>query len=101
MKLATSADIPMSEFWEMTPLELNIAVRHFREKQKQQYKEKIEIAYYNAMWTIQWLGKKEHHPKPLKEIIEGLYKEEKVMSDDEMLNQVKALNKLFGGEVIN
>ena len=49
------------------------------------------------MWTIQWLGKKSDHPKPLQEILDGLYKEKKVMTDEQMLNQVKLLNKLFGG----
>ena len=101
MKLATSVGITIIDFWEMTPRELNIVVRHHRENQKQEYKEKIEIAYYNAMWTIQWLGKKQHHPRPIKEILDELYQEEKkVMTDDEMLKQVRVLNKLFGGEEI-
>ena len=53
------------------------------------------------MWTIQWLGKKSQHPRPLKEILDNLYKEKKVMTDSQMLNQVKVLNAIFGGTVEN
>jgi hypothetical protein len=51
------------------------------------------------MWTVQWLGKKSNHPRPLKEILEAMGKEKKQMSDEEMFMKVKALNALFGGEV--
>ena len=53
------------------------------------------------MWTVQWLGKKSNHPRPLKEILEAIDKdkEKKQMSDEEMFEKVKALNALFGGEV--
>jgi len=51
------------------------------------------------MWTIQWLGKRHQHPRPLKEILNNIGKEKKVMTDEQMLEKVKALNALFGGEV--
>jgi len=53
------------------------------------------------MWTIQWLGKKSQHPKPLKEILDNLDKEQKkkIMTDEQMLTRVKVLNTLFGGEI--
>lgn len=54
----------------------------------------------NAAWTIQWLGKKSNHPRPLKEILGGIGKEKKVMTDEQMLEKVKTLNRIFGGEVI-
>lgn len=54
----------------------------------------------NAMWTIQWLGKKSQHPKPLEEILNSNGREKKEMTDEEMLAQVKMLNAMFGGEVI-
>lgn len=48
------------------------------------------------MWTIQFIGKK----KPdIKKILNK--KETKnIMTDEEMLNQIKALNAMFGGEII-
>ena len=99
MKLAASIGIPVSEFWEMTPYELNIYAEAYFEKQKNEFKEKITLEYLNAMWTIQWLGKKSQHPKPLNEILDSLYRERTVMTDEQMLKQVKVLNALFGGEV--
>lgn len=99
MKLAISVDVPMSEFWDMTPYELNLTANTYYEKQKQEYKDKVELAYVNAMWTIQWLGKRSQQPKPLNKILDDLYKEKKVMTDEEMLTQVKMLNSMFGGEI--
>ena len=100
MKLAAEIELPFSEFWEMTPYELNLKAKAYSNKQKQEYEDRITLEYYNAKWTIQWLGKKSQHPEPLKKILENMYKEKKkIMTDEEMLNQVKMLNNLFGGEV--
>lgn len=99
MKLAALVGISISEFWEMTPYELNLYAETYFEKQKQDYKDKISLEYYNAMWTIQWLGNKSQHPKPLGEILDDMYKEKKIMTDEEMLEQVKMLNAIFGGEL--
>lgn len=99
MKLAALVGISISEFWEMTPYELNLYAETYFEKQKQDYKDKISLEYYNAMWTIQWLGKRSQQPKPLNEILDNLYKEKKIMTDEEMLEQVKMLNAIFGGEL--
>lgn len=99
MKLAALVGISISEFWEMTPYELNLYAETYFEKQKQDYKDKISLEYYNAMWTIQWLGNKLQHPRPLKEILDDMYKEKKIMTDEEMLEQVKMLNAIFGGEL--
>lgn len=101
MKLAASIGISIGDFWQITPYELNVYAEAYFEKQKNEFKEKLSLEYYNAMWTIQWLGKKQNHPKPLEEILYGIgtEKEKKVMSDDAMLAQVKVLNALFGGEV--
>jgi len=104
MKLAASIGITVSEFWEMTPYELNVYAKAYFEKQKNEFKEKITLAYWNAKWTIQWLGKKKDHPKPLEEILKEIDKnnsgkEKKIMTPEQMLVQVKVLNALFGGEV--
>lgn len=100
MRLAISVEIPMSEFWEMTPYELNLKAKDYQEKQKNDFKEKLSLEYYNAMWVIQWLGKKSQQPKPLDKILDSLYKEKKIMTEDEMLKQVIVLNSVLGGEIV-
>lgn len=100
MKLAAEIELPFNEFWEMTPYELNLKAEAYFQKQKNKYKEKLSLEYYNAMWTIQWLGKKSQQPKPLKKILDDLYKEKKIMTDEDMLKQVEILNSIFGGEEI-
>lgn len=72
-------------------------IKTYSEKKKEESKEKLTLAYINSMWTVQWLGKKSNHPRPLKEILESIDK--KQMSDEDMFEKVKALNALFGGEV--
>ncbi len=99
MKLAASIGISLGEFWEMTPYELNVYAKAYFENKKNEFKEKLTLEYYNAMWTIQWLGKRSQHPQPLQKILDSIDKQTKVMTDIEMFNQVKILNKLFGGEV--
>lgn len=100
MKLAATIGIPVNEFWDMTLDELNLYAAIFFERQRQDYKDRLSLEYYNAMWTIQWLGKKSQQPGSLKEILNNLYEEKKVMTDEQMFEQVKALNKMFGGEEI-
>jgi hypothetical protein len=51
------------------------------------------------MWTIQWLGKRHQQPRPLKEILDSIDKEKKVMTDEQMFKQVQVLNRILGGEV--
>lgn len=101
MNLATFIGVSISEFWEITPYELNIIANSYAKKEKQKFEEKITLEYLNAMWTIQWLGKKSQQPKSLDKIIKDLYKtEKKEMTEDEILEQVKTLNRLFGGKEI-
>ncbi len=92
--------MPLSEFWEMTVYELSLVANNYNKNKKQDYKDKLSLEYYNAMWTIQWLGKKSQQPEPLNKILDNLYKEKKIMTDEQMLAKVKVLNKLFGGEEI-
>lgn len=101
MKLAAEIELSFSEFWELTPYEFNLKVKNYYNKKKEQFKENIILAYLNAKWTIQWLGKKKDHPKPLDEILKEIdwQKEKKIMTDEQMFVQVKVLNALFGGEV--
>lgn len=99
MKLAAEIELPFSEFWELTPYEFNLKVKSYYRKKKEELRKKITLEYLNAKWTIQWLGKRSQHPRPLSEILDSLDKEKKIMTDEEMLAQVKVLNAFFGGEV--
>ena len=83
----------------MTPFEIDILAQSYISRKKEDTQEKITLAYLNAKWTIQWLGKKKDHPSPLKEILDSIGKEKIVMTDEQMLERVKALNAVFGGEV--
>lgn len=98
MKLAAEIELPFVEFWELTLYEFNLIVEKYHNKKKEDFKERISLEYWNAMWTIQWLGKKSQHPEPLNKILDNLFEEKKVMTNEQMLNQVMMLNKLFGGE---
>jgi len=88
--------ITLSEFLKMTPREFFIYLEAYRKNKEEDHKQKTTLAYANAMWTIQWLGKKK--PQSLEKILNG-NEPKKVMTDKEMLKQVKTLNALFGGEV--
>lgn len=85
----------------MTPYQLNLIIENHAKNKETNFKEKITLAYLISKWTIQWLGKKSQQPRPLNEILDNLYKEKKEMTDEEMLKQVKILNKLYGGEETN
>lgn len=66
------------------------------ERKENEAEEKLTLAYLNAMWTIQFLGGKK--PPKLEDYLKKSKKKE--MTDEDMLNQVKLLNNLFGGETI-
>jgi hypothetical protein len=84
----------MSEFWEMTPDELNLSAEIYAEKKKQDEQNLIIQAYLISRWV--WTEK-----IPIEKILEemGTKKEKKEMTDEQMLTQVKTLNTIFGGEV--
>lgn len=94
MKLAAFIGIPITEFWEMTPYELNVYAEIYGEKKKQEEQNMVMQAYLISRWV--W-AKDVPIEKILNEL--GANKDKKEMTDEEMLNQVKILNNLFGGEV--
>ncbi len=78
----------------MTPAELNLSAEIYAEKKKQKEQNMIIQAYLISRWV--W-AKEVPIEKILNEL--GTNKEKREMSDTDMLNQVKILNSLFGGEV--
>lgn len=97
MRIATLCSISPLEFWELTPYEFTLMVNSYVERKEEESEEKLTIAYLNAMWTIQFLGGK-NVPK-LDDYLNKNKKRKREMTDEDMLNQVKFLNNLFGGDV--
>ena len=71
----------------MTPYQLTLAINDFAEKQKQEGEEKLTLAYMTAYWqrikrmpTLNSIIKKEVEQEP-----------------EQMLDEVKKLNTMFGG----
>lgn len=92
MELAALVGISIMEFWELTPLELNVAAKGYARRQEQQQKLNIYQAYLIS--RLVWQKKVD-----IKKLL-GEKKAKKVMTDDEMLDRVMVLNKLFGGEIV-
>lgn len=94
MKIATLCCLSPLEFWELTPYEFSLVVNAYSKRREEEAEEKLTLAYINAMWTIQFLGK--NKPK-LDDVLKKNHKKE--MTDEEMLNQIKLLNNILGGEI--
>ena len=90
MELAAFIGVPFSDFWDMTPFELNLVAKGFARRNEIEQKQSIYQAYLISRWV--WAKRIN-----IKKILEDPVKEKKQMSDDEMLKQVRKLNKLFGG----
>ena len=78
----------------MTPAELNLSAEIYAEKKKQEEQNMIIQAYLISRWV--W-AKEVPIEKILNEL--GAKQQNKIMTDEEMFNQVKMLNNLFGGDV--
>ena len=90
MKIAIRIGIPLKDFWNMTPYELFVSIEVFEDKEKELSKELIVQAYYTAA-----LSRMKKIPK-----LKDLLKEKKKQTPKEMLEAVKRLNAMMGGEVI-
>lgn len=94
LEIATLCSISPLEFWELTPYEFSLVANAYDKRREEEAEERLILAYINAAWTIQFLGKKK--PK-LDDVLKKNHKKE--MTDEEMLNQIKLLNNILGGEV--
>ena len=105
MELAFSIGISITEFWELTPYELRVAVRGYRKRKQTEadeyqmkFKNERDLAIYQAYLISRWVwAKKVDIEKILKDSNKPRGKK---MTNEQMLAQAKALNALFGGEVI-
>jgi len=75
----------------MTPHQLNMIIDEVYKTKEKEEKQLIRQAYLISRWV--WAKKVN-----IDEIL-GEKKVSKVMTDDEMLQQVKVLNAMFGGEI--
>lgn len=87
-----SIGIPASEFWDMTLYELNLTAKGYVERKKCETKELISQAYLISRWV--WAKRID-----INGILAKAGQERKVMTDEQMLQTVKALNAVFGGKV--
>jgi hypothetical protein len=92
MEVAFTIGIDPITFWQITPIELGIAVTAFNKKRELENEQNIVNAYLSAYW---------HRIKKMPSLKEVLGKKpsSKLQSPEEMLNIVKALNEAFGGTV--
>jgi hypothetical protein len=82
--------LSIAEYDDMTPHELSIYADIYAEKAEQEREDKI---------TLVWLGAYFQRVEKLPSLKEVLGKNDEEMTDEEMLEQVKKLNALFGGNV--
>jgi hypothetical protein len=83
----------MSDFWEMDVADLNIAIKAFKDRKREELKRQVYQAYLISRWV--W-AKRVDIDKVLKEI-DNAGEEKREMTAEQMLAQAKALNTLFGG----
>lgn len=75
----------------MTPYQLSLEVEIYNEKKKAEQEEKLILTYLGAYWN------RVKKMPTLKRIL-GKEEVKKQMTDEQMLERVKQLNKIFGGE---
>jgi hypothetical protein len=83
--------LSISEYEEMTPSELNIFVDAFHERAEREQEDKV---------TLVWLGEYFHRVEKLPSLNEVLGKKDEGMTDDQMLENVRKLNAMFGGTTV-
>ena len=81
----------MSEFWRMTPFELNVYAKAYARRREEAYDMDVLHAYLISRWV--WARRLD--------VRKYLYSEKQQdMTDADMLQKVKALNALMGGHTV-
>lgn len=91
--------ISYSEFWDMTPHEINLYATAKQDSILEAFKRDIQVAYYGAYFHN---SKRPNLNKVLSEIDKNKsksIKNRKEMSDEDMLKMAQSLNTIFGGKV--
>ncbi len=107
MILAATIEISVKDFWKMTPYELSIAYKGYmrrKEIKAEEYKFKLEmdkkLLALQAFWISRWVWQKKVDIDKVLENNKAKI-ENKEMTNEQMLEQVRVLSALFGGEVKN
>ena len=83
----------LHEYDEMTPRELNIIIEEYSKKRDMDRKDNIFHAYLTSRWV--WAKKID-----IDKILENK-PEKKIMTDEQMENQARMLNQMFGGTEVS
>lgn len=76
----------------MTPRELNEEIEVFTTKNKNEFKQQVTIAYYNA-----YFQRVKQMPK-LEDVMSDIDRSyKKVMTEEEILKEIQKLHRMFGG----
>ncbi|TYP67698.1 hypothetical protein [Paenibacillus methanolicus] len=86
--------IPLRDYDEMTPHELAIFIEENQKREKFMHDERVTQAYLNAV-----LQRAKRMPK-LEKLIGKAPVKKKPMTDKQMLNVIRALNKQMGGKEV-
>ena len=90
--MAFRMGISLSDFWRMTPYEFFLYIESYAEVEEERSKQLIAQAYYTEVFA-----RMKKLPK-LEKILNST-KPKKKQTDEEMLEVVKKLNSMFGGEI--
>lgn len=98
--------IPLEEYEEMSPRQLEIRKKAYQETKKieaEEYLTKLKnekaLLVQQALLISRWVWAKKITQKDIDKAL-GEKKTQKNMTNEQMLAQVKMLNAMFGGEVI-
>ncbi len=95
MELAAQIGISITGFWQITPFELNIAAKGYAKRFEMENEASIKNGIYQAYLISRFVWQKE---VDIKKYLNSKEKK-KPMTNEEMLQRVKALNALFGGTI--
>jgi hypothetical protein len=93
LEVAVHVGIRAIDFWELTPAEINIYVKIFNKKIKQEHEDRITMAYLGAYWQ------RVKKMPSLKEVLGESNAGSKDQDASAMLEVVKRLNMAMGGTV--
>jgi len=98
MKLAARIGVSISDFWEMTPAELNIYAIAYGERKKADDKILGQNNMVLAFLISRWVWQKRVDIESCLNKLDG--EDKKEMTDEEMFKNVMKLNAALGGTVV-
>ena len=100
--------ISTAEYDEMTPRQLRIRASAYAELKRLEseeygikFKNEQKLLTMQAYEISRWVWAKKLNINQIMKELDKDYTQKEEMTDEQMLNQIKALNAMFGGAVIN